>query len=64
MQEGGGRISLLSGSGSAIFAIFAGEDEARGTVSVLERAFPETRFILSRTMEEFPDPILEPGVES
>ncbi|MGD8360507.1 MAG: 4-(cytidine 5'-diphospho)-2-C-methyl-D-erythritol kinase [Gemmatimonadota bacterium] len=64
MQEGGARISLLSGSGSALFALFAREEEARGTVSVMEKAFPETRFILSRTLEEFPDPILEPGVES
>ena len=45
-------------------ALFAREDEARGTVSVMEKAFPETGFILSRTLEGFPDPILEPGVES
>ena len=63
LQERGGRISLLSGSGSALFALFAREDEARDTVSVMEKAFPETRFILSRTLEEFPDPIMEPGVE-
>jgi 4-diphosphocytidyl-2-C-methyl-D-erythritol kinase len=64
MQEGGARISLLSGSGSALFALFAREEEARGTVSAMEKVFPETRFILTRTLEEFPDPILEPGVES
>jgi 4-diphosphocytidyl-2-C-methyl-D-erythritol kinase len=64
LEVRGPRVSLLSGSGSALFAVFEEDQEARDALPLLEAAFPETRFILSRTLEGFPDPISEPGVES
>ena len=56
-------LSLLSGSGSSLFAVFADEREALGAQADLREEFPETRFILTHTLEESSDPIPGPGVE-
>lgn len=56
-------LSLLSGSGSSLFAVFGGETEALGARAHLQAEFPETRFILTHTLQESPDPIPDPGVE-
>jgi len=63
MEESGPRFSLLSGSGSALFAVYRTREEAREAKASLAASFPETRFIETETLESFPDPILVPGVE-
>jgi len=50
------RFALLSGSGSALFAIFEAEGAAEEARLRLRRSFPSTRFLLTRTLESFPDP--------
>lgn len=49
-------LSLLSGSGSALFAVFEREDSASEAVESLKGSFPETSFILTHTRTEAPDP--------
>jgi len=63
LQKENPLLSLLSGSGSSLFAIFPGEREARGGLARLQEEFPETRFILTHTLTESPDPISGSGVE-
>ncbi len=50
MEETGALFSLLSGSGSALFAVYRGEDEAGWARDGMEAQFPEVRFLLSRTL--------------
>jgi 4-diphosphocytidyl-2-C-methyl-D-erythritol kinase len=63
LEETGARFSLLSGSGSALFGVFRGPEETVEAKASLESAFPDVRFIVTRTLESFPDPIRTPGVE-
>lgn len=56
-------VSLLSGSGSSLFAVFAGERDALAAQAHLQEEFPGTRFILTHTLQESSDPIPGPGVE-
>ncbi len=55
------RFSLLSGSGSALFAVYRHEGEASAALDRLRAAFPETRFILTRTLERRPELPLPSG---
>jgi 4-diphosphocytidyl-2-C-methyl-D-erythritol kinase len=43
-------LSLLSGSGAALFAVYEGASEAWEGKGLLEERFPETRFVLTRTL--------------
>ncbi|MBT8396135.1 MAG: 4-(cytidine 5'-diphospho)-2-C-methyl-D-erythritol kinase [Gemmatimonadetes bacterium] len=63
LEETGPVLSLLSGSGSALFGVFSDETEALGAESVLAPKFPETRFVLTRTQSRWADPRLLGGVE-
>jgi 4-diphosphocytidyl-2-C-methyl-D-erythritol kinase len=63
LAESGSLLSLLSGSGSALFAVFAEPETAVSALPLLEAEFPDTRFLPTRTMEEMPQPDLAPGVE-
>ncbi len=63
IADAGSFLTLLSGSGAAIFGLFRGPDtagEARGT---LEGMFPETRFVVTRTDARSRDPRSNEGVE-
>lgn len=63
MEGMGSRFALLSGSGSALFAVFREEKEARDAAVRLQASFSGTRFLLTHTLERLPDPIPPPGVE-
>ena len=63
LEETGPRFSLLSGSGSALFAVYRVQEEAREAKASLGATFPDTRFFETRTLESLPDPIPVPGVE-
>lgn len=59
LQGKGPRFSLLSGSGSALFALFGDESLASRAGDELSMDFPETRFVLTRTLFSWigaPDP--------
>ena len=56
-------MSLLSGSGSALFAVFDDEGPAQRAAVSLKAAFPETSFILTHTRAGVQDPTLGGGVE-
>jgi 4-diphosphocytidyl-2-C-methyl-D-erythritol kinase len=64
LEETGPRIALLSGSGSALFAVFRGEEEAAWARDGMEAQFPRARFLLSHTLAIGGDPSLEAGVEA
>jgi 4-diphosphocytidyl-2-C-methyl-D-erythritol kinase len=49
LLESGSLISLLSGSGSAVFGLFGDEHAASSARDDLEYRFPGTRFVLTRT---------------
>jgi len=61
MGETGPRISLLCGSGAALFALYDREDQAAEALTSLKPQFPRTRFVLTRTLTRNPEPRLEPG---
>lgn len=63
MQETSCLLTLLAGSGSTVFGVYLDETEALAGKSTLEASFPQTRFILTRTLEYPPDPVLGEGVE-
>jgi 4-diphosphocytidyl-2-C-methyl-D-erythritol kinase len=63
LEETGARFSLLSGSGSALFGVYPGPEEIVEAKASLMSAFPAVRFIVTRTLEAFPDPMRSPGVE-
>jgi len=50
LQETGPIISLLSGSGAALFAVFEAEAEARVAKLEMENRFPGTSFLLTNTL--------------
>ncbi len=54
-------VTLLSGSGAALFSLYATEVEAEAGRKVLQAEFPEVRFALTRTLERVPDPSPQPG---
>ncbi len=63
MEETAPRFALLSGSGSALFAVYRGGEEVREAKAALRSSFPDTRFIETRTLDSLPDPNPTPGVE-
>lgn len=63
LDETCARFSLLSGSGSALFGIFRGPEEVVEAKASLKSAFPDVRFVVTRTLESIPDPIRIPGAE-
>jgi 4-diphosphocytidyl-2-C-methyl-D-erythritol kinase len=63
LDETGARFSLLSGSGSTLFGVYSRPEETVEAKASLKSAFPEVRFVLTRTLASFPDPIRAPGVE-
>ena len=56
-------MSMLSGSGSSLFAVFRCEEEALEAQAHLQEELPDTRFLLTHSLEKTPDPNLHPGVE-
>lgn len=56
-------LSMLSGSGSSLFAVFPGEKEALESQAHLQEELPDTRFLLTHSLERTPDPNLHLGVE-
>ncbi len=64
LEETGPRIALLSGSGSALFSVYRGEEEAAWARDGMEAQFPEVRFVLSRTLVGSGDPSPQGGVEA
>jgi 4-diphosphocytidyl-2-C-methyl-D-erythritol kinase len=54
-------FSLLSGSGSTLFAVYAEEGQAASGLAILEGAFPDTRFVLTRTLFQMSEPSSELG---
>jgi 4-diphosphocytidyl-2-C-methyl-D-erythritol kinase len=50
LEGKGPRFSLLSGTGSALFAVFSDETTARRAREELSVEFPGTRFVLTRTI--------------
>lgn len=63
LEETGPRFSLLSGSGSALFAVYRAQEEALEAKASLGATFPDTRFIETQTLDSLPDPIPVAGVE-
>ena len=63
MESTGPEIALLSGSGSSLFAVFEREEEAQDSRQRLRARFPDCRFLLTHTLDRFPDPNPAPGVE-
>jgi 4-diphosphocytidyl-2-C-methyl-D-erythritol kinase len=58
LQETHPRISLLSGSGASLFAVYGEEGEAAEGKGSLEKRFPQCRFVLTRTLgENAPEPL-------
>jgi 4-diphosphocytidyl-2-C-methyl-D-erythritol kinase len=49
LREVGSRMSLLSGSGSALFGLFEDDASAASAQGTLRQKFPEARFLLTRT---------------
>lgn len=49
LESSGAGMALLSGSGSALFAVFPREGTAAAAVPELEERFPEVRFVHTRT---------------
>lgn len=64
MAEAGSFFARLSGSGSALFAVFPAQDAAATARERLAMEFPHTRFFLTHTLESFPEGFSRPGVES
>lgn len=60
MESSGAGMALLSGSGSALFAVFPREGTAASAVAGLEARFPEVRFVQTRT-KGAPAPTSDPG---
>ena len=56
-------LSLLSGSGSTVFALYSDDVLASSGKAALEAAFPDTRFVLTRTLFQVSDPSGETGVD-
>ncbi len=56
-------LSLLSGSGSALFAVFQSEGVAAEAAAFMKATFPETMFIRTHTRTEVSDPTGVGGVE-
>jgi 4-diphosphocytidyl-2-C-methyl-D-erythritol kinase len=50
LLDHGAILALLSGSGSAMFAIFAGDDAAAAAAPLIEERFPGTRAIPTHTL--------------
>ena len=50
LEASGAGMALLSGSGSALFAVFPREGSAAEAIPALELRFPDVRFIHSRTL--------------
>jgi 4-diphosphocytidyl-2-C-methyl-D-erythritol kinase len=63
VQEKGSLVTLLSGSGSALFGVFRSSDGAVAARADLQAEFPETRFLLTRTESRARDPRTAEGVE-
>lgn len=63
LSASGADLTLLSGSGSTLFSVFRRDETAREALGDLEAHFPDSRFILTHTLERFPDSISDPGVE-
>lgn len=57
LEASGAMVSLLSGSGAALFGIFQEESVARAALESMESWFPDTRFILTRTASSMPEPL-------
>ncbi|MFC1661701.1 4-(cytidine 5'-diphospho)-2-C-methyl-D-erythritol kinase [Gemmatimonadota bacterium] len=57
LRQTGPMLALLSGSGSALFAVYSDEAEAEASAVGLGEMFPDTSFHLTRTLEAFPAPI-------
>ncbi len=57
-------VTLLSGSGSALFGVFRDDGEAEAARAALQSDFPETRFVLTRTESRSWGPPDSWGVES
>ncbi|MGD2122312.1 MAG: 4-(cytidine 5'-diphospho)-2-C-methyl-D-erythritol kinase [Gemmatimonadota bacterium] len=63
LQGNGALISLMSGSGSALFGVFPSEELAEAARDALERRFPDTRFVLTHTETRVGDLQNTEGVE-
>ena len=56
-------LSLLSGSGSTLFALYSDDMHASSGKAVLEGTFPDIQFVLTRTLFQISDPSGEAGVD-
>jgi len=54
LEASGAGMALLSGSGSALFAVFPREGGAAEAIPGLEARFPEVRFVRTRTLGAVP----------
>ncbi|MBI4520239.1 MAG: hypothetical protein HY701_05350, partial [Gemmatimonadetes bacterium] len=54
IQETDPQLALLTGSGSALFAIYRSEQELEAAHETLGRRFPGIMFIPTRTLTEMP----------
>jgi len=64
MEETSPTLSLLSGTGASLFAVFLDKGAAEAGLEGLQASFPETRFLLTRTLEKWPGPVIfQNGVE-
>ena len=61
LQDTGPILSLLSGSGSTLFAVFELEEEAGRAKLEMENRFPGTSFLLTSTLGREAGPREEPG---
>jgi 4-diphosphocytidyl-2-C-methyl-D-erythritol kinase len=63
LEDAGALVSLLSGSGSALFGLFRNEKLAKSAMVALEEEFPDTDFLLTRTESRGRDLQMTEGVE-
>lgn len=64
MEEQSPRLSLLSGTGASLFAVFETREEAEAAKTQLEGTFPDVPFILTRNLRSWPEPTyFQDGVE-
>jgi 4-diphosphocytidyl-2C-methyl-D-erythritol kinase len=64
MEETSPRVSLLSGTGASLFAVFETEEEAEAGKTHLQAALPDVRLLLTRSLRTWPEPtIFQDGVE-
>lgn len=55
LRTAGASLAMLSGSGSAVFGVFADHDDAQRACAVASGEVPQVRFVTTTTLAQLPD---------